>query len=105
MDALKKLGELHDYVKKNYEQGKYDNPNHQDYSSREAYEYRSDPTDDYQMGFSQALKDHEENQSFKVYPEKLVNLAIRCLIIRCRNCPSLLPGTMMARRFLSRFFD
>ncbi|GAD16966.1 hypothetical protein ABC628_09045 [Lentilactobacillus otakiensis] len=74
MDALKKLGELHDYVKKNYEQGKYDNPNHQDYSSREAYEYRSDPTDDYQMGFSQALKDHEENQSFKVYPEKLVNL-------------------------------
>lgn len=74
MDALKKLGELHDYVKKNYEQGKYDNPNDQDYSNREAYEYRSDPTDDYQMGFSQALKDHEENQSFKVYPEKLVNL-------------------------------
>lgn len=74
MDALKKLGELHDYVKKNYEQGKYDNPNDQYYSNREAYECRSDSTDDYQMGFSQALKDHEENQSFKVYPQKLVNL-------------------------------
>lgn len=24
MDALKKLSELHDYVKKNYEQGNYD---------------------------------------------------------------------------------
>lgn len=73
MDALKKLTQLHDYVKKNYEQGKYDNPANQDYSNRKAYESHSDRTDDYQMGFSQALQDHQEGHAFKSYPEKLVD--------------------------------
>ncbi len=74
MDALKKLSELHDYIKKNYERGTYDNSNNQDYVYHEVNENQSASGDDYQMGFDQALKDHEEHRFFKSYPEKLVNI-------------------------------
>lgn len=55
MDTLKKLAQLRNYAKKNYERGKYYNPHNQDYPNREASEVHPDRGGDYQMGFSQAV--------------------------------------------------
>ncbi|MBU9789335.1 hypothetical protein KTE19_07060 [Lentilactobacillus sp. IMAU92037] len=77
MDALKKLSELHDYVKKNYEQGNYDSAktDYQQWADSSTHRDHSSATatqSDYQMGFEQAVRDHEQNRGFRHYPESLV---------------------------------
>jgi hypothetical protein len=75
MNAFQKLTQLHDYVKKNYEQGNYDGAKESwSTESVRAGQATTEPMSDYQMGFDQAVKDHEQHRAFHHYPSELVKL-------------------------------
>lgn len=79
MDTLKKLSELHDYVKKNYEQGHYDDvkKDYQNWSQSHDYGQEGASTTsktDFQMGYDQAMDDFKTGRPFRRYPDKLVDL-------------------------------
>lgn len=77
MTVFEEFKELHDYVKKNYEQGKYQNTANQSQKQwSNGTDTKQSKTDqsDYQMGYDQATKDFKEHQVFRQYPQKAVTL-------------------------------
>ncbi|CAK8054885.1 hypothetical protein [Eupransor demetentiae] len=67
------LHELHDYVKKNYEAGEYDEAQtaYQDWAKEKQ---SSKVQDDYQMGYEAAQSDYDQGKQFKHFPAGLTKL-------------------------------
>ncbi|BAQ56506.1 hypothetical protein LBAT_0117 [Lactobacillus acetotolerans] len=78
------LKDLHDYVKNNYEKGKYSDAeekykNAGKYYSKKKYYFNKSNTNnhktsDYKLGYDQAINDYKHNKSFHTYPKNAVNL-------------------------------
>lgn len=76
---IKKLESLHDYVKKNYEAGKYDASANEykqwteDYQAAATTSGHADDDSDYDMGYQQSMTDHDHGFSFRNYPEAAID--------------------------------
>lgn len=70
---------LHDYVKENYEAGKYQEAEeeyqHWQATYRQTSDTNSGEISDFQLGYNQAITDHEAGHVFHHYPEALVRVA------------------------------
>ncbi|AQG71804.1 hypothetical protein AWJ15_01940 [Lacticaseibacillus rhamnosus] len=76
---FKNIQSLHDYVKKNYEAGRYDATAKEyqqwtnDYETAKAHAAHPEAGSDYQMGYQQALSDHDHGFDFRDYPETMIH--------------------------------
>ncbi|GEP23320.1 hypothetical protein [Lentilactobacillus diolivorans] len=73
------LKELHDYVKKNYEQGNYKDAEAQykNWDNRNYYDKKTQTQSkqsDYQKGYEQATQDFKNNRAFHRYPKEAVKI-------------------------------
>lgn len=74
------LKQIHDFIKNNYEQGKYEEAEKEyqiwqmDYDSAKAKATQS-KISDYQLGYNQAIADYQKDEIFHNYPEYLIKVA------------------------------
>lgn len=79
---LEKIQEIHDYVKKNNEEGRYADAAAEykqwqhDYATAYRVQGASGQMSDYQMGYHQAMVDQQAGRSFKMYPQDAMAAAI-----------------------------
>lgn len=64
---------LHDYVKKNYEAGNYDNIKSA-YTSWEYEKNKQTSMTDFEMGVQKAQADYNQNGSFVTYPKLAIDI-------------------------------
>ncbi|GMA69972.1 hypothetical protein GCM10025879_12180 [Leuconostoc litchii] len=62
---MKLFKNLHNYVKENYESGKY---------QAAEQTYQSTSVDDYQLGYKQAEFDYKNNHTFQKFPSATIQL-------------------------------
>lgn len=67
-DTMSMMKDLHNYVKKNYEAGNYDDAKAAYTSWKTENNYQSNLTD-FEMGVQKAQSDYKKNGTFAAYPE------------------------------------
>ncbi|GEO63630.1 hypothetical protein [Companilactobacillus nantensis] len=67
------LKDIHDYVKKNYEAGNYDDAKAA-YTSWETEAKRQSNLTDFEMGVQKAQRDYKKNGTFATYPELAIDV-------------------------------
>lgn len=91
---------LHDFVKENYENGNYDfaKENYQNFHD----ETLKKETDDFTMGYNQAMQDYQSKHRFKHYPYKLTALLNRMLGNKLSEIVNFTDGYQSAKKQIKR---
>lgn len=78
--VFKMLRQLHDFIKNNYEQRKYEEAEKEYQTWQMDYDYakvraKQNKISDYQLGYNQAISDYQKDGIFHQYPEYLAKVA------------------------------
>ncbi|MBW1606015.1 hypothetical protein [Lactobacillus sp. Sy-1] len=101
---------LHDFVKKNYENGNYDfaKKNYENYNFSGGipqgvnYNMFRHQSKDFQLGYNQALNDYKIRNKFKHYPVKLIYLINMLFNNRAIEIYNFVKGYSLAKNTLRR---
>lgn len=101
---------LHDFVKKNYENGSYDfaKKNYENYHfSGEIpqdvnYNMFRHQGKDFQLGYNQALNDYKIRNKFKHYPVKLIYLINVLFNKRAAEIYNFVKGYSLAKKYIKK---
>ncbi|WP_125770702.1 hypothetical protein [Companilactobacillus furfuricola] len=67
------LRKLHDFIKRKYEEGDYQQAADSYYDWKNSI--RAQINDDYRLGYDQAVADFENHRSFHHYPDKIISFS------------------------------